>query len=330
MKSKSYRFISKMVTVLVILSLFTPTFLVIGTAVSLEKSADPVKAVYRCGEVVDVTIVLLVRDTLINGNAISIEDLFFEDQLPVGLTYVENSQSSTPTSTFTYNSITNLLTWNFGFGPFVTGPQAVIHYQVIIDPNIIDGQDLTDVVTAFYTETASQAHSEPTTSNTITVGCPVLDIEKTGPQWIENGDTIIWQIILTNSGSFIAESVTVTDTFPDAVIGPVIASASSGDITSITLDEVVWTGDIDTTVEITITTPILTDATQIINTVSYTSIPPNTEIIKSSTTFSTNILSPLFVGGEISKPALSENRNVIIYSLVSLVAVMVFLLRTRE
>jgi uncharacterized repeat protein (TIGR01451 family) len=47
-------------------------------------------------------------------------------------------------------------------------------------------------------------------------GQPKLDVVKKGPSTVELGDTAIWTVTVTNTGSAAARNVVVTDTLPDA------------------------------------------------------------------------------------------------------------------
>jgi uncharacterized repeat protein (TIGR01451 family) len=248
---------------------------------------------------------LNVTNTVQDPTLISIKDLNFTDQLPAGLTYVPGSATSLPAAIFT-DFGGGMLFWDFGPGPFATLQadfyQASIEFQATVDLTVPDNTYLVNSVTPRYLETVTNALSEPTTTDTIYVARPILDIEKTCTEKIIEGGAILYQITLTNTGHYPAESIEVTDMLPAGVIYTLgTASATSGVIDDTTPGQIVWTGTIGSVQNapanvVMITIPVVDDGTVIsnslVNTVSYTEFPAYVQFINDDDTCTTTVIHP--------------------------------------
>ncbi len=244
--------------------------------------------------------------TVQGGPALSIRNLNFTDVLPAGLTYVANSQTSNPAAvSFTYDPVTRTLVWIFGPGPFTTAPQATASFEATVDNTVVSGIYLTNGVTAEYYETITNIYSAPSTSDTVYVAYPILDIDKEcTPKTLIGGD-IIYTVTLSNTGAQDAEGVEVTDVLPAGVVYTTgTATATSGSIDDTTTPgTIVWTGTIASGGTVTITIPVVADAAGVIvDTAEYTQFPDWAEMIKTSATCETLVISPSISLDKVAEP----------------------------
>jgi hypothetical protein len=198
-----------------------------ATYISLLKIATPEKNLR--GDTVSVYIELNVLDDD-QVTAISIEDLTMYDQLPDGLTYVSGSQTTTPSSTFTYTAATNLLEWDFGSGPFTTAPQAIIEFEVTVDMDAPAGW-LINSAGADYTETVTQVPSSPDVTDTVFVIIPDIYLDKTVDvdKVLVDGE-VTYSYYVENTGDVELTNIDVTDDVY-GLIGTIASLASGADTT---------------------------------------------------------------------------------------------------
>ena len=288
-------------------------YTVLAADITLSKlPLGPDGTVYKCGSIVQIQIGI--------SSDVPLYDLRIEDHLDPDETYdtILNTQSTNPASTFSYDSINNKLIWDFGQGPFFTQPQATIDYSIKIAQVVTDGDLLTNTAWAYYKLQPGGEESSTSIPEAIMVGCPIIDIDKTGPSSLYNGSAITWTITLTNTGSFAAEDVEITDVIPPGVVGPITAEETSlphqGTISVLTgPDRVFWTGVIPngTSVVLQVSGIVNTSDDYIDNTGVITNIKADVHTIKIEDTWRTQILVDN-VGGNVYDNPLSSMRYVII------------------
>ena len=269
--------------------------------------------IYKCGDVVQIQISI--------SSDVPLYDLRIEDQLDPDETYdsLVNTQTSNPASvSFVYNPIPNNLIWDFGPGPFASAPQAIIDYSITISQVVTDPDQLTNTAVAYYKLTPGGPESSTSIPEVLNVGCPTIDIDKTGPSSLYNGSSITWTITLTNIGSFDAENVEIIDMIPTGVVGPITAQETSlpnqGVITILTSpDMVVWNGTVPVGAPVTIqiSGTVNTQNDYIDNTGIINRTRPDVQTVKTEDTWRTQIL-PIPVGGDIYGNPLNTMRYVII------------------
>ena len=148
------------------------------------------------------------------------------DTLPAGLTYVAGTSviDGVPVGD---PAGTNPYTWDLltltGDGTLAPDGLHTLTFDVSVDAAIADGTVETDSATVNgtyldqdeVTQNVSSADTEDTT-----VIAPVLDITKVNDApgaGVNPGDTVLFTIVVTNSGGADATGVTITDTLPDGV-----------------------------------------------------------------------------------------------------------------
>ncbi len=233
---------------------------------------------------------------------VSIHALNITDNLPNGLTYVNGTENSTLPLDYNFTQIGQTLIWSFEDEEIdelqSDGWQVGVAFFARVGDDVPDDTFLVNQVTSEYIETKSEAHSNPTTSDTIWVARPILDIEKECPEIIHEGDSFDFTITLNNTGHM-NSTVQVVDTLPVGVIyTPGDASATSGVIAD-NSTHVVWSGTINNVTAphtVTITIPVSDDPfnpkNQLINVVNYTSVPETAEMIRNFSRCCVEVLNP--------------------------------------
>jgi uncharacterized repeat protein (TIGR01451 family) len=163
------RTISLLALTIALIALVSTASTVSATYVSLNKQHLP-DITFNPGDTITFTITLKVTDTD-GGPAIAIRDLSIIDTLPLGLTYA-GSQSSTPTAiSFTQSGVNGeILTWDFGVGPYTTAPQAVVSFTVTVNTGVTGY--LQNHAVANYIEAATDQHSTPGITDSVYVNPP--------------------------------------------------------------------------------------------------------------------------------------------------------------
>jgi fimbrial isopeptide formation D2 family protein len=125
-----------------------------ATSVTFTKSHSPNGNV-NVGATVSYTITLSVQS---ETNVLSITDT-----LPAGLTYVSGSETHNPAASF--GIVGQVLTWNFGAGPFASGSTQTVTFSA----TAATAGSFNNQVVASYTETGAGVASEPSVSDPITI-----------------------------------------------------------------------------------------------------------------------------------------------------------------
>lgn len=280
-----------------ILLMITPCVFSQAATSILTKTHSPDKSSYQPGDMLQYFVGIIVLDE-ITSSAIILTDLSIEDTLPEGLTYVPNSQGSGPPAE-TFTNTSGKLTWDFGEGPFAGS--AFIYFNVTVDLDIDENVLLTNWANVSYIDQQTGELSEPGIPDTIRITYPILSINKTSTEVIHEGETIEYNITVTNTGHFDAIGVNITDILPVGVnytSGTAYATNGFFDESSLPTS-LIWKGNIGNveglnTVNITI--PVQDNVTIIdnnhTNTVNITGYPFYTEIIKGEDNSTTKIIHP--------------------------------------
>lgn len=198
----------------------------VGTP-ALAKSIVAPQERYAIGDVVTYQVVLSFPGTLTNVS--------FQDVLPAGLTYVDGSltldyqaglsPSSAPTAfTRVDNSpAAGQETLSLVFGTMTNDSSAVktltLTYRALVD-NILsnqNGQSLPNVASLTFDQPGVGAPATISDSKTVTVGEPHLNIAHviTSPTAnLDAGDTVTYQVTVTNTGTTPAFETTLRDVLP--------------------------------------------------------------------------------------------------------------------
>lgn len=173
--------------------------------IGIDKTADD--DLVEPNQTVTYTINVTVFDGPVTGAVVA-------DELPVGQTYVDGSQDSTPAATFAVSPDGRTLTWTFAsLSDGIEGaPAAVITYDVTIDA---------DATTARQVNVAEICVSElpecDTDDEDVTPELPDIEIIKTagdaadGDVYATEAGPVTYTYLVTNSGPLALHDVTVTD-----------------------------------------------------------------------------------------------------------------------
>jgi len=201
----------------------------LATEVQFKKSHLPLATKFHAGDTINFTLRLRVLDDL--GAPLSIKNLNITDDLPTGLTYAVNTQTSTPSASFTQTG--QKLFWDFGPGPFVTDPQATVSFNVTVDAGAAGF--LVDNALAKYHETLTGTPSTPGTSDTIFVAKPSITLTKTpSTTKIENGGSVTYTYVVANTGNVALTVGIVDDHFGTIASGESLAVGESKTFTKTT------------------------------------------------------------------------------------------------
>lgn len=254
-----------------------------ATYIEMSKTHDPHLTIYHPGDNLTFNITLSVFES-IGGSDLSIKDMSITDEVPSGLTYVNNSQICSPACTFTPFP-NGTLNWDFGPGPFNSTPQATVSFSVMVDDDATEGV-VVNFAHAHYTETLSKVDSNPGVTENVNVIYPILDVDKTCSGMIHEGEGVLYTITLTNTGHEDADGLIATDTLPHVNYAGG-ATATSGVLDFSTPGIVRWSGDIGNVTgpnTVTITIPVTDDpsfiSTSLTNVVAYTTYPAWAGFIK--------------------------------------------------
>jgi uncharacterized repeat protein (TIGR01451 family) len=173
---------------------------VTAPVITLTKVAD--KTLADPGDIIEYTITVKNTGTGVAGT------VWIVDTIPADTTF----KSSSPTYT-TYSGDT--YTWkltNFGTGTYV------ISIKVKVDVGTPDRTVLTNSVEVKYTDANGNVYPTLTDSAVTIVTAPDMSITKDGPKIVTPGQTFIYYINYTNSGSGWATNVVIKDILPANVI----------------------------------------------------------------------------------------------------------------
>ena len=271
------------------------------------------------------------------NDIVSIRSLNITDVLPIGLSYVLLSETTTLPIPYTFTQMGQNLVWEFDHAEIDSvqsdGWQVGISFDAVINPSVSDDTYLVNQVISEYYETISEADSNPTTTDTIWIARPVLDIEKPYQGSVEAGGSFEYSVTLTNTGHLDAD-VMVIDTLPTEVIYvPGDASATADSIID-NSTHVVWSGTVENvngqnTVIITI--PVTHDennpAESFTNYVAYVEVPEDAVMLSESDECTTEVT--ITVGGEI-RPVIDDSTRLLMQGIVALILVGVFVIYRKH
>ena len=128
---------------------------------------------------------------------------------PAGVSFV----GSNPNPDFGTDNV-----WTF-IAPILPGGSRVIDITVLVDPNLVNGTILDNLVDVTYENTTSTLVSSDR-ENTTVIGGPIvpqlpnIDVSKVANVSVVNpGESILYTVLLNNTGGF-AENVTVVENYP--------------------------------------------------------------------------------------------------------------------
>jgi uncharacterized repeat protein (TIGR01451 family) len=161
-------------------------------------------------DTVDIGSLITYHLTLANVGTITATGVRITDTLPAGLSFVAQ------TGPFAFTRLGRTLTWNAGdvaSGTFYITVTGRVAGTVV--PTLTLTNRVTATTTATETVTANNTDSWDTT---VTIpGQADLVVVKTGPPVTTPGDTLMYHITLSNTGTITATDVRLTDTLPVAV-----------------------------------------------------------------------------------------------------------------
>ena len=280
---------------------------------------------YQCGDEIEFELVLSWTD---DDVPVEITNLVIVDTLPEGVTYVPSSASTTPFSIPDYDIDTRVLTCDFGSGPFTGDPHATITYSVQVDDVETDYVELSNSASANFVA-FSQSWDIPG-AKPFRVGCPVIDIQKIGPNTVKNGDPISWTITIENTGHFDAEELRIVDTIPPQVKDITAEETPDyvdGSLTYIGNDEVIWEGTVKTgeSAIFTVTGTVDTQDIQIDNPVIIAEYREDVNPIKTEDHWITDIVIPQPVGGLVMMSPVRRAAQYLVTALCGLMVTLVYL-----
>jgi len=254
---------------------------------------------------------------------------------PLYMTYVsgsQNSNSSAGAAAFT-DFGNGTLFWDFGAGPFTTPVEAPppfstttnlytasITFNATVNSNVPDNTFLTNEGVAKYKETISGINSSPSTSDTIWVARPILDIIKQNPAKVENGSSFNYILTLNNTGHLDATGINVTDFLPSGVTHtPGTSTTTSGSFAVDSGAQVVWTGTIGNvtgTHVVTITIPVTanTPLTSVFNLANYAAYPSYAQFTNAQASCTTGVLHPAIALTKTPSASKIENNANVTYT----------------
>jgi uncharacterized repeat protein (TIGR01451 family) len=265
------------------------------------------------------------------GAVVAITNLTMTDTLPAGLTYVSGSQLSDPAAV-SFSAVGQVLFWNWSttvLSTVVNPPesdgllyQATVEYNATVNNTVPDNTLLTNVAQASYNQVnLPNVPLSTSTTDTIWIAVPILDIIKQGPAVVENGSSFDYTLTLNNTGHLDATGVNVSDFLPSGVMHTSgTSTASSGSFAVDNGTQVVWTGTIGNvtgTHVVTITIPVTANtppATSVSNSANYTAYPSTTVFTHTSATCTTQVLHPSIALTKVPSATLVENGTSVTYT----------------
>ena len=172
------------------------------------------------------------------GGTSPITNLTLVDPIPDNAMFVSADNGGT------YDSVTNIVTWNLGnHNP---GDAGQVMMTVLAETPLADGTVITNTATLDSDET------DPAVSATALVTVqsgPVLEITKlVDKQKVNPGATLTYTVVVTNTGDDTAHNVVITDTLPNG-----FTFADTGEATkTFNLGEIAPDASVSTTYEVTV------------------------------------------------------------------------------
>ena len=197
----------------------TATIYINNAMLSIIKTAD--KENYNVGNSATYNI-----DVKNNGPDTA-TNVIVTDTLQSGLTYVSSTLGGS------YNTLTQTITWNLA--NLASGQHFLPSFTATVNHGT-QGQTITNTVSAY-----SDQITTPVISNSadIKVNKAALSINKISDKTKYNvGDTVVYNIDVTNNGPDIATNVTVTDTLP---YGMTYVNSTKGGMWDLVTRTITWT-----------------------------------------------------------------------------------------
>ena len=201
---------------------FTNLYALKKPGVGLTKAVD--KTLAKAGETIQYTIGVYNDGTLAANNVIITdvldENLTLTASLPEGVTY---------------NEATRTITWTVGnvpYGSTADEPFKTIQLSAQISEDAEENTEITNQ--AIYGTIASNTVTTKVIDSNLSIEKVVLDANGnpcTGTPVVAPGDTVTFQITVTNSGFAAAEDVEVTDTLPGEMT--LVADGTTDDYTRV-------------------------------------------------------------------------------------------------
>lgn len=185
--------------------------------VTVLKTADD--EVINAGDTASFTIVV----TNLSATA-DATDVTLSDSLPNGIDWaVSGADASDCSITPDVGTVGQMLSCDFG----TVEPSGTRTITVSGDTDAADCGTLPNAAVVASTNEAEGAGDNNESSDTITVECPNVWVEKTGPATVNANDTITWTITFGNDGAGDAYDVVLSDTLPAGLTGYVLGGTDA-------------------------------------------------------------------------------------------------------
>ena len=176
----------------------TATIYINNVMLSIKKTTD--KSKYNVGNSVVYNI------DVTNNGPDTATNLIVTDTLQSGLTYVSSTLGGS------YNALTRTITWNLA--SLASGLHFLPSFTATVDSGT-QGQTITNIVSAHSDQVITPVKSTPANIN---VNNAVLSIKKTTDKSKYNvGNSVVYNIDVTNNGPDTATNLIVTDTLPEGL-----------------------------------------------------------------------------------------------------------------
>ena len=176
----------------------TATIYINNAMLSIKKTTD--KSKYNVGNSVVYNI------DVTNNGPDTATNLIVTDTLQSGLTYVSSTLGGS------YNALTRTITWNLA--SLASGVHFLPSFTATVDSGT-QGQTITNIVSAHSDQVITPVESTPANIN---VNNAVLSIKKTTDKSKYNvGNSVVYNIDVTNNGPETATNLIVTDTLPEGL-----------------------------------------------------------------------------------------------------------------
>jgi uncharacterized repeat protein (TIGR01451 family) len=170
-----------------------------------------------------------------NSGSLPAAALVLTDTLPSGVTPVVDSITPSPDT-----ELGQTLVWNTLSPIPDNGGQLMVTIPVTVAMDVPDEALLTNSASVKYENTAGHAYTPKTASDSTTVRAPVLAFAKRAEDLngspLAVGDTVRYTLLVTNTGSYTAYNLVVTDDLPEQVT----CQNTSGDGAPACADPLIW------------------------------------------------------------------------------------------
>lgn len=129
------------------------------------------------------------------------------DVIPYPVTFLGSITSSNPAFTGVFSPSQNAVVWTAA--NFNAGATTTLSFQVTVNADVVGGLVINNVVAYDSTQTANL-----TANASSTVAAPILDAVLSGPSVAAPGDTLFYELTLTNNGASAATGLIINDPIP--------------------------------------------------------------------------------------------------------------------